>query len=130
ALPASALGGPDFRLLDTRGVSHTPSEWASSKAVVLYFTPPSCPIANGYVPEINPIHDAYAPRGVAFFAVQTDLTIAQPDVAKYAHDFAYSFPLLLDHQQILARLAGASMTPQAAIFDPLGKLLYLGRVDD
>jgi peroxiredoxin len=128
-LPAGA-GSLDFRLPDTQGVMHTPAEWAAAKAVVVYFTTTDCPIANSYVPGMNRIHDAYAPRGIAFYAVQTDLTIPEKDVAQYARDYGYAYPLLIDPRQVLVRLAGASITPQVAIFSSEGKLLYLGRIDD
>lgn len=128
-LTASA-GGLQFELRDTQGAVHTAAEWKAAKAVVVYFTTVDCPIANSYVPEMNRIHDAYAPRGVLFFAVQTDLTIPHADVVKYAHDFEYRYPLLFDPAQTLVRRAGATITPQVAIFDPDGKLLYLGRIDD
>ena len=130
AFPLCSAGGLDFQLRDTLGATHTPLEWSAAKAVVIYFTTTDCPITNSYVPEMNRIHDAYAPRGVAFFAVQTDLTIPEADVVKYAHDFRYSYPLLLDPQQRLVRLAGATITPQVAIFAPNGTLRYLGRIDD
>lgn len=125
-----AAANLQFNLRDTQDALHTPVEWKAAKAVVVYFTTTDCPIANSYVPEMNRIHEAYAPRGVLFFAVQTDLTIPRADVVKYAHDFQYAYPLLFDPGQILVRHAGATITPQVAIFDPEGKLLYLGRIDD
>lgn len=128
---AAAFAAPlAFQLRDTQGVTHTQAEFAGRKAVVLFFTTTDCPIANSYVPEMNRIHDAYASRGVLFYAVQTDLTIPEADVAKYARDFQYSYPLLLDPNQKLVRWTGASITPQVAILAPDGKLLYLGRVDN
>ena len=126
----AAAGSLDFHLRDTQGAIHTPAEWAAAKAVVVYFTTTDCPIANSYVPEMNRIHDAYAPRGVAFYAVQTDLSIPEKDVVQYAHDYAYAYPLLIDRRQLLVRRAGAAITPQVAIFSPQGNLLYLGRIDD
>ncbi|MGA3238300.1 MAG: redoxin domain-containing protein [Bryobacteraceae bacterium] len=128
---AAAFAAPlSFQLRDTQGALHTAAEFAGHKAVVLFFTTTDCPIANSYVPEMNRIHDAYAPRSVLFYAVQTDLTIPEADVAKYARDFRYAYPLLLDPKQELVRWTGASITPQAAILAPDGKLLYLGRVDN
>ena len=128
---ATIFAGPlSFQLRDTQGAAHTQAEFAGHKAVVLFFATTDCPIANSYVPEMNRIHDAYAPRSVLFYAVQTDLTIPEADVAKYARDFRYTYPLLLDTKQQLIRWTGASITPQAAILAPDGKLLYLGRVDD
>jgi peroxiredoxin len=128
---AAAFAAPlSFHLRDTQGAAHTQAEFAGHKAVVLFFTTTDCPIANGYVPEMNRIHDAYASRGALFYAVQTDLTIPEADVARYARDFHYAYPLLLDPNQQLVRFTGASVTPQIAILSPDGKLLYLGRVDD
>jgi peroxiredoxin len=130
-LCATAAAAPlAFQLRDTQGAVHTQAEFAGHKAVVLFFTTTDCPIANSYVPEMNRIRDAYAARGVLFYAVQTDLTIPEADVAKYARDFHYAYPLLLDPNQLLVRFTGASITPQAAVLAPDGKLLYLGRVDD
>jgi peroxiredoxin len=128
---ATAFAAPlTFQLRDTQGGLHTQAEFAGRKAIVLFFTTTDCPIANSYVPEMNRIHDVYASRGVLFYAVQTDLTIPEGDVAKYARDFRYSYPLLLDPNQQLVRFTRASVTPQAAILSPDGKLLYLGRVDN
>jgi hypothetical protein len=128
---ATAFAAPlSFQLRDTHGAVHTQAEFAGHKAVVLFFTTTDCPIANSYVPEMNRIHEAYASRGVLFYAVQTDLTIPEGDVVNYARDFGYGYPLLLDQKQLLVRFAAATITPQVAILAPDGKLLYLGRIDN
>jgi peroxiredoxin len=121
---------PEFHLHDTSGSIHSPAEWTERKAVVLFFVTVDCPVGNSYVPEMNRIHDAYAARGVLFLAVQADTSVAEPEAAKYARDFRYTFPVLLDPQQVLVRLTGASVTPQVAVVTGHGKLLYLGRIDN
>jgi peroxiredoxin len=123
-------GAPQFQLRDTSGGLHTTTEWASHKAVVLYFVTIDCPVGNSYVPEMNRIHDAYTARGIAFFAVQADPSVREADVAKYAKEYRYTFPLLLDPQQVLVRHANATITPQAAILSPEGKVVYLGPIDN
>ena len=121
---------PQFQLRDTQGAQHSPAEWAGHKAVVLYFVTVDCPVANSYVPEMNRLHDAYAARGVAFYAVEADPSVAADTVAKYGRDYRYTFPVLLDPTQILVRHADATITPQTAILTPEGKLVYLGPVDN
>jgi hypothetical protein len=37
---------------------------------------------------------------------------------------------LRDPRHDLVKAAGATMTPEAAVFDPHGRLLYHGRIDD
>jgi peroxiredoxin len=121
---------PQFQLRDTQGGVHTPAEWAKQKAVLLFFVTTDCPVGNSYVPEMNRLREAYAPKGVAFYGVQADPTVADDVVARYATDYRYTFPLLLDPGQILVRHANATVTPQAAILSPEGKVLYLGPVDN
>ena len=121
---------PSFQLRDTHGAVHTTAEWASHKAVVLFFVTIDCPIGNSYVPEMNRIRETYAGRGVGVFAVQADPTVREAEVVKYAGDYRYTFPLLLDPAQVLVRHVGATITPQAAILSPEGKLLYLGPIDN
>ena len=125
-----AAAAPQFTLRDTWGTVHTATEWAQAKATVVLFVTIDCPIGNSYVPELNRIHETYASRGVTMWAVQADPGVPDASVAKYAADFHYTFPLLLDPAQILVKQAGATITPQAAIFSPEGKLLYLGRIDN
>lgn len=126
-----AAGTPlTFQLRDTQGAAHTPAEWAGHKAVVLFFVTTDCPIANSYVPEMNRVREAYAPRGVLMYAVQAEPRTPEADVARYAREYRYSFPLLLDPRQVLVKLTGASITPQVAVLSPEGKLLYLGRIDN
>ncbi len=109
---------------------HTRAEWNGKRAVVLLFVTTDCPLSNAYVPELNRIEDAYASRGVAFYAVQGDATISLDQVRKHVKEFAYKFPYLLDPKESLAAFTGATTTPEAAVLSPRGELLYLGRIDN
>jgi len=119
-----------FALRDTAGVVHRQDEWTTKRAVVVFFTTTDCPLSNQYVPEMNRIRAEYASRGVAFYAVQSDLTIADEDVRKHAKEFGFSFPVLFDSKQVLVRLAGATATPEVAVLSSAGTVLYLGRIDN
>ncbi len=131
AVAAVALAAvPQMKFRDTAGGVHGTSEWSGAKAVLLFFVMTDCPVANSYVPEMNRIREAYAPRGVRVYAVQTDTTVPDGAVAAYARDYHYSFPMLLDPRQQLVALAGATMVPQAAVLTPDGRVLYLGRIDN
>ncbi|HLH20103.1 MAG TPA: thioredoxin family protein [Bryobacteraceae bacterium] len=126
----ASAGVPQFKLRDTGGAVHTDGEWKSARAVLLFFVTTDCPVGNSYVPEMNRIKEAYAPRGVVVWGVQAETSIPESAVAAYAKDYRYGFPLLLDPAQQLVRLAGATITPQAAVLSPDGRVLYLGRIDN
>ncbi len=119
-----------FELKDTNQAIHTAQEWKGKRAIVLFFTMTDCPLANGYVPEMNRMRADYEPKGVAFYAVQVDPTVSAAAVKKYAQEYVYSFPMLNDPKSILARLTGATVTPEVAVLSPNGHVLYLGRIDN
>jgi len=89
-----------------------------------------CPVGNSYVPEMNRLRETYAARGIAFYAVQADPSVAEAQVVRYARDYQYSFPMLLDPAQTLVRYTNATVTPQVAVLSPEGGMLYLGPVDN
>lgn len=131
-LPAASYAGGELRfaLRDTGGALHEPAEWTGAHAVVLFFITTDCPLSNGYAPEMNRIEQAYAPRGVRFYAVQGDTTVPDEEVRRHAREFAYRFPVLFDPRQILSQHSGATITPEAAVLSPAGEVLYLGRIDN
>ena len=129
-LLASAPTLPRFSFADTSGRVHTPADWDGKRAVVLIFVSTDCPLSNRYVPEMNRIASTYAPRGVAFYAVQGDATVPLDQVRAHVKEFGYTFPYLIDPEESLASYTGAVTTPEAAVLSPRGDLLYLGRLDN
>src|ERR1019366_7939953 len=127
---AVAASLPQFALIDTAGLTHTPADFAGKRAIVLFFVSTDCPLSNHHVPELNRIAQAYAPRGVAFYAVQGDATVPDAVVRRHVADFGYSFPYLSDRGESLAAFTGAVSTPETAVLSPRGDLLYLGRIDN
>jgi len=119
-----------INLRDVDGVEHRQTEWESKRAVVIFFTTTECPLSNGYIPEMNRLQKEYAARNVAFYAVEVDTTIADRDVRNHAKDFAIAYPVLIDKQQTLVRLTGATATPEVAVLSNKGALLYIGRIDN
>ena len=130
ACGAAVAALPTFSLTDTTGQVHSSAEWSAKRAVVLLFVTTDCPLSNGYVPEMNRIASEYAPRGIAFYAVQGDATVAAGEVRRHAKEFGYTFPYLFDPHESLADLTGATTTPEAAVLSPQGAVLYLGRIDN
>lgn len=119
-----------FNLRDAAGIDHTNAEWTTARAIVLFYVTTDCPLSNGYAPEMNRIEQTYSSRGVRFYAVQGDTTIADDEVRHHAREFAYRFPVLLDPQLTLAHFTGATVTPEAVVLSADAAVLYLGRIDN
>ena len=128
--PTAGATAPKAQFRDTRGVRHSSSEWTGARAVVLFFIMPDCPISQSYVPEMNRIEQAYASKGVRFYAVQSDITASDADVRQHAGKFAYRFPVLFDPGQILVKHTHAGTTPESVVMSGDGSVLYRGRIDN
>jgi peroxiredoxin len=121
---------PQFALRDTRNLVHSQEEWNGKKAIVVFFTTTDCPLSNNEVPEMNRTRHDYESKGVAFYGVQADTTIADSDVLQHTKDFQFSFPVLFDPHQMFAKMTGATTIPSAAVLTSDGTLVYLGRIDN
>jgi len=119
-----------FRLADSAGVVHTQDEFARSRAAVLFFITPECPISQGYVPEMNRLKSDYTSKGVIFFAVQSDMTTTDAELRAHVAEYRYQFPALIDPRQSLIRHTGATVTPEAIVMSASGTVLYQGRIDN
>jgi hypothetical protein len=117
-------------LSDANGTSHHPLEAHGTKAIAFIFVGIDCPISNGYAPEINRIISEYSKQEITFYVVYPDAGATPAAVRTHAHDFGYACPALLDPRHQLADYVHATVTPQAAVLSPDGRLLYRGRIDD
>jgi len=88
-----------------------------------------CPISNRYVPELNRIYSRYQSKGVPFVAHFPEPSIDQARLDRWVREFSIAFPVKLDPGARNAKLAGATLTPEAAVRHA-GKLIYRGRIDN
>lgn len=117
-------------LYDIAGKLHNLSDYKTSKLVVLIYIGTTCPISNGYSPEYKRLVDEFSPKGVTFLAIHPDPDVDAKVAARHAADYKLSMTVLLDPEQRVAKEAGVSVTPEAVVLSPEGKILYRGRIDD
>jgi len=115
---------------DIHGVSRTPLRIGDHKAAVLIFVGVDCPISNAYSPLINKMVADYSSKGFDFYMVYSDPNLSAADARKHAVDFGYTCLGLLDSRQKLKKKVNATVTPEAAVVDGHGQVLYLGRIDN
>jgi hypothetical protein len=127
AVTVTAAQGPAVTDLDGRPVA--PLDGAG-RATVLLFTAVDCPISDRYAPEVRRLAARFGDAGVRFWVVYAN-DGEQPAAARdHAAAFGYGLPVALDPQGQLASRALATVTPEAAVFDGVGRLAYHGRIDD
>jgi len=115
-------------LKDPSGKLVAPLAKDGQKATVLFFLTTECPIGNLYSPEINRIVEQYKKQGVIFHAVYAYETSAE--IKKHRREYKLSLSAVLDPDLKLAKLTGATVTPEACVLGQDGKILYRGRIDD
>jgi len=116
--------------LDLSGSVLDPFERADTEAFVFIFTKSDCPISNRYAPEIRKIYEEYADRKVGFWLVYPDPDETPQQIREHVQEYDYPLMALRDPTHTLVRLAGATVTPEAAVFGPDRKLAYRGRIDN
>lgn len=114
---------------DLAGKPLDPLKSGNGKTVVLIFVRTDCPVANRYAPVIQKLSDEYAQRA-QFWLVYPDKTENAEVIRQHDRQYGYKIPALRDPQHALVKLSQARITPEAAVFDKSGKLIYHGRIDD
>lgn len=115
---------------DVNGQQHTPLAPSKSKATILFFLMPDCPIANSYAPEIKRICADYDAKKINAFIVHADPDVTADQARQHARQYGLACPVLLDPTHVLVKKTGVTRAPEVAVLAPDRKVLYRGRIDD
>jgi len=102
---------------------------SANRVVVLLFVRTDCPISNRYAPLLQKLSEEFRGRAV-FWLVYPDRAETASQIKTHLQDYHYSIAALRDTDHALVRRAQATTTPEAAVFDSSGLLLYHGRIDN
>ena len=131
ALAIAALAVASVRVPNLEGTLVDPLRPAAgTKATVVLFVSTDCPISNRYAPDIRRLHDTFAKDGVVFWLVYPNPADSVADIREHLASFKYQDGALRDTKHDLVKHVGATITPEAAVYDGKGALTYRGRVDD
>ncbi len=120
---------PQQTALDLDGKTVNPIKSNAGQLVILLFVRDDCPVSGRYAPTIQRISEEHR-KDARFYLVFPDKSESPSDIRKYLRDFRYSIPGLRDPEHALVKEARAQITPEAAVFDAKGALVYHGRIDN
>ncbi|MEM7698770.1 MAG: redoxin domain-containing protein [Verrucomicrobiota bacterium] len=106
------------------------SEETEEAARLDLFVAVDCPIANAYAPEINRLHRDFQPQGLLIRLVYPDPTLTAEALQTHRSEYQLTPPQVVDETHEAVTAAGATITPEAALFDSDGVLRYRGRIDN
>ena len=131
ALAVAALAVASVRVPDLNGTLVDPFQPApGTKATVVLFVSTDCPISNRYAPDVRRLHDTYAKDDVTFWLVYPNPADSVADIRDHLKSFSYPDGALRDPKHLVVKRAGATITPEAVVYDAKGRLTYRGRIDD
>lgn len=118
------------RVADVSGGVHQLGEVRGTKAIVLVFLGPECPISQRYVPELNRLAVERGTNAVEFCGVVSGASITRTQALAFTQDYNIKFPVLFDEAGQLARWLRPTHMPEAFVLKPDGDRLYHGRIND
>lgn len=120
---------PQQSAIDLNGKPIDLFKVSQGKIIVLIFVRTDCPVSNRYAPLLQRMSDTYA-SSVRFWLVYPDRKTTPQEIRNHLEQFHYKISALRDPDHSLVKLAKATITPEAAVFDSQGRLFYHGRIDN
>ncbi|BDI34210.1 thioredoxin family protein [Capsulimonas corticalis] len=133
ALGASAA---DFHLPNVvTGEAVSLKDYSGAKALLVAFVSPHCPFVKHIQQELGQIARDYSDRGLHIAAISSNDAVAYPadsleNLKIWAQEQDYSFWVLFDEEQSVAKAYNAACTPDFFLFGADHKLVYRGQLDD
>ncbi len=123
---------PNFKLPATDGKTYQLTDFASAKALVVFFTCNHCPYVLGSDEVTRKTAENFKPKGVAFVGINSNSENTYEEdsfdnMVKRMKKEKFPWFYLYDKSQDIARAYGALRTPHFFVFDKDRKLVYAGR---
>jgi thiol-disulfide isomerase/thioredoxin len=99
------------------------------KVLVFIFVRSDCSISNRYAPLLQQMNKKYRQQA-SFRLVFPDRNESTDKIRRYLHDYNYQLTAIRDLDHALVKKTMAKTTPEAAVFDAKGDLVYHGRIDN
>jgi hypothetical protein len=117
-------------LVDLDGRPFNFGQSAKGSVSVAIFTRSDCPISNRYAPDVRELYEKFHSRGVAFYLIYVDPGEQPEAIRRHVNEYDYPCTALRDPNHVLVAQTKATVTPEAALFDIGGNIVYRGRIND
>jgi peroxiredoxin len=126
---------PEFKLPDVRTAATVGSEDFAGRPLLVVFLCVHCPYVKHIQTGLAQFGRDYADSDLAVVGIASNDAGSHPEdgpenQAKVADQVGYTFPVLYDETQEVARAFSAACTPDFFLFAPDGRLAYRGQFDD
>jgi peroxiredoxin len=119
---------PERELPGSDGRAHPLVSQDASYTVIEFFSA-HCPCQTAHDARLRALVETYAPRGVAFYAVDSEIGASPARDHEEAQKRGYSYPILVDANGDVARALAAEYATYTVIVDRAGQVVYAGGID-
>jgi hypothetical protein len=132
AAPASGstLNASALRLVDVDDKPFDLKGASPGRVHVVIFTRSDCPVSNRFAPEVRKLYDDFHAKGADFCLVYVDPSEKPSAIRQHLREYEYACPGLRDPEHTLVAQTGATVTPEAVVFDGSWQMTYRGRIND
>jgi thiol-disulfide isomerase/thioredoxin len=116
-------------VIDTHGSPDEVLAQGRGKVLVFIFVRTDCSISNRYAPLLQEMNKKYRQQA-SFRLVFPDRNESTDKIRRYLQDYNYQLTAIRDLDHALVKKTMAKTTPEAAVFDAKGDLVYHGRIDN
>ena len=135
-VPPVGSAAPDFSLTDSKGKTHSLSQY-KGKYVVLEWFNPECPFVKKHYGSGNmqKLQEEYTGKGITWLTIDSNAPGSEGNLTADAASKVmtgwktHQTALLLDPEGRAGRAYGAKNTPNMVVINPEGKIVYEGAID-
>lgn len=125
----------DFSLKGVDGKVHSLADKKVAKGFIVTFTCNHCPYAIMYEDRLIAIQNEFGPKGYHVVAINPNDPEVNPDdsfdnMIIRAEEKKFNFPYLIDEEQKIYPIYGATKTPHVFLLDNKLQVKYIGAIDD
>lgn len=103
----------------------------SDSLTVYIFLADQCKISQFYTLELERLFQNYHKNNVGIVGYFPNTISTLERIDSFAITYSLSFPLFEDHEKSMTKKLGATVTPEAIVWDHrTDKMIYRGRIDD
>jgi peroxiredoxin len=134
-LPLGTLA-PMFNLLDvTTEKSFSLDALSQNELLLVIFLSQHCPYVKHVQLELGKLGQHYRSKNVGIVAISSNNVVEYPQdspehLKRMANEFNFTFPILYDETQEVAKAYRAACTPEFYLFNEKRALVYRGQLDD
>jgi cytochrome oxidase Cu insertion factor (SCO1/SenC/PrrC family) len=126
----SSLNTDALKLVDLDGKPFDLKKSSEGRVHVALFTRTDCPVSNQLAPEVRELYEKLHSQGVDIYLIYVDPNEKPETIRKHLEEYDYPCAGLRDPDHTLVAQTGATVTPEAVVFDGDWRIAYRGRINN